>query len=364
MPRLLYNALVEKHERYCEETDVNVQLFLGATIRDDSHASLLRGMDDVLKEIHSYLIPPGRKPLFAPDAYMYSVNVPFCGSYERNCCEVSALENCGLWRCKDFNKPPNVDLGRTLWSGSLETFLTNTPSLLHRFMTIVVVYTRRNQDDSYWNEMQLREQFREFARITCNDPELCCGRCGLLQGDTITWEFKDLHNRQVKGFQPASKEELQERGYWLMDPHHKECSDEECLGRFEAVAASARRAQAVRLEEDAVSARLVEAVTAFDRFVEAEQCCWLVDLQHHHQEFSDEESFGRLKALVASSRRMQAVRLEKDAVSARLVEAADEYARLMEAVTDYDHRGQVVEEDEEGPAENSAEDSAEDSEED
>jgi hypothetical protein len=310
MPRLLYNALVEKHERYCEETDVNVQLFLGATIRDDSHASLLRGMDDVLKEIHSYLIPPGRKPLFAPDAYMYSVNVPFCGSYERNWYEVSALENCGLWRLKHFNKPPNVDPGRTLWSGSLETFPTNTPSLLHHFMTLVVAHTRRNQDDSYWNEMQLREQYRQFARRTCNDPELCCGFCGLLPGDTIIWEFKDVdlwefkdfHNRQVKGFQPAFKEELQERGYWRMDPHHKECSDEECLGRFEAVAASARRAQAVHLEEDAVSARPEEA--------------------------------------------------------------ADEYARLMEAVTDYDHRGQVVEEDEEGPAENSAEDSAEDSEED
>jgi hypothetical protein len=73
MSRLLYNALLEKHERYCEETDVNVQLFLGATIRDDSHASLLRGMDDALEEIQSYLISPEEEPPFVTCMCMYTV---------------------------------------------------------------------------------------------------------------------------------------------------------------------------------------------------------------------------------------------------------------------------------------------------
>jgi hypothetical protein len=245
MPRLLYNALVDAHEKYCEDTDANFHLFLGTTILDYSHASLLRGMDGVLKEIYSSLIPPGREPSFPPCTHMYRVNIRYCGSSFEGNCVVSALANCGGWH--NFNKPPNVDPDRTLWLGSLKTLPSYTRFLMHIFMTHYVVPFGRNDDDSYWNEMQIRERFRKFARINCDNPELCCGRCALLPGDTVTWEFKYVDHRQVKGFQPASKEELQERG-WLMDPQHKECSDEECLGLLEAFAASARREQVMDQE--------------------------------------------------------------------------------------------------------------------
>lgn len=173
-----------KHKHHCEETDVNVYLFFGATIRDDSHASLLRGMDSVLKEIHSYMIPPGREPPFPPCAHMYRVNIRYCGSFECNCV-VSALANCGGWH--NFNKPRNVDPDRALWLGSLTTLPPYTWFLMHIFMTQYGVPLGRNEDDSYWNEMQIRERFRELARIKCSNPELCSGRCALPLGDTIAW---------------------------------------------------------------------------------------------------------------------------------------------------------------------------------
>lgn len=90
----------------------------------------------------------------------------------------------------------------------------------------------------YSDEMQLRERFREFARINCYNPESCRGNCGVLPGDTIVWDFRDDGRREMKRYQPASKEELQERG-WLCT--HAECSDDkECFALLEEFAVSFR----------------------------------------------------------------------------------------------------------------------------
>jgi hypothetical protein len=223
MPRLLYNALVDGYKRNCEVTKDKFQLFLRATVRDDMPASTLRGQEGVLKEIYSFLIPLGGEHPFHPSMAIYRMHIEFCRIREFNF-PVCALENCGGWD-REFNKPVVVvGTNRKFWSGCLNVFSGCSEVLLRYIMHHSSLPWRQNRDGSYWDEMQLRKYFRQFAKDFCSEPDSCRGKCAVLPGDTVIWEFKEDGQREMKRFRPASKAELEDRGF--IRPH-EDCDSEQ-----------------------------------------------------------------------------------------------------------------------------------------
>jgi len=70
-----------------------------------------------------------------------------------------------------------------------------------------------NEDDgSYYTEAQLRRHMREESEFCFGDMG-CRGKCLALPGDTIYWHVLDGFRRVVIGWEPATDEELRERGW-------------------------------------------------------------------------------------------------------------------------------------------------------
>lgn len=79
---------------------------------------------------------------------------------------------------------------------------------------------KKNEDGSYLDEGQLRQLWKDFAVPRyCGSPEgRCHGCCAALPGDTVYWKLTDWGYPESYKYEPATQEELEERGWLQMGP--------------------------------------------------------------------------------------------------------------------------------------------------
>lgn len=212
--QLLYNV----HLRNNKDYQRNFRLFLSATVRNQSPVSLLRNQTDILPKIREFL-KPDKNP------YYYKMSM-FCNAVGGEDVWVEALQQPSP--PEEARPRTRRRLNRRQPRDNRETLACLNSTAMFADM-VILDYMKpsdddnddaepgrgwaflRNQDGTFLNEMQLRELYHDAFT-----DEDCCGCCGVLPGDTVFWKSTESGlslPRQMTRFEPATEEELKERGY-------------------------------------------------------------------------------------------------------------------------------------------------------
>lgn len=80
-------------------------------------------------------------------------------------------------------------------------------------------WTKTSDESSYLNEGQLRRLWKKFCLPRyCENPDRCKGTCAALPGDTIYWRLNEDGYPESYKYEPATQEEIEERGYLNTGP--------------------------------------------------------------------------------------------------------------------------------------------------
>jgi hypothetical protein len=172
------------------------KLFLMATIQPDSPLSKLRGVSNTLELIFDY----SRSQPSEGDFY-YKMGIVMCAGTEH--VHMERLVN------------PEGDNG----FGSLTNNTINGASWFMTKKFLKEYAWGKNDDGSFLNEGQLRQLWNQFVVPRyCGQSESphggrCKGCCAALLGDTVYWRANDLGYPESYKYEPATQEDLVERGY-------------------------------------------------------------------------------------------------------------------------------------------------------
>ena len=173
---------------------------LTATIQPGSPFSKLRGFPNALELIFDY----GRHHPNEDDFY-YKMGIVMCTGTEH--VHMERLMN--LQGGNRFGSLSNNTMGGASW------FMTS--KFLKRYAW------DKNDDGSFLTEGQLRQLWQEFVvpRYCCDSESpqggRCKGCCAALPGDTVYWRFTDYGYPESYKYEPASQEDLVERGYLVVE---------------------------------------------------------------------------------------------------------------------------------------------------
>ena len=76
----------------------------------------------------------------------------------------------------------------------------------------------KDEDGNFLNEGQLRALWRDFVVPQCSLNGRCRGTCAALPGDTIFWRRSDHGYPTSFKYEPATQEDIIERGYLAYGP--------------------------------------------------------------------------------------------------------------------------------------------------
>lgn len=171
-------------------------------------AAKLRGLPDVWKSIFEFA-----RPLDNEGDFYYKMAIVMCMGTEH--VHVEALENndsnsSGRTGTREqqqhFGFLSNQTIGGASW--------VLTKKFLRQYAW------SKNDDGSYLQEGQLRKLWRDFVlEHYCGSPTgRCKGACAVLPGDTVYWRRTSYGYPQSYKYEPATQEDLEERGYLQVGP--------------------------------------------------------------------------------------------------------------------------------------------------
>lgn len=203
MPPLLYNHILRTDPNYQRNFWLLATAATTSRPNETSPAQMLQGQAvPILNRVRAFLKPEWRR-------YNYKVTMNLCSGAEHVVVEALHLGG-GV-----ANNLPEGENGATNVEGfgCLHSMTMLNHVALEHWMNESGIADVVNDDDTFLSETQLRERFYQHMRQEfCISPN-CHGKCAALPGDTVFWIPQEDYGRRYTRFEPATQDELVERGY-------------------------------------------------------------------------------------------------------------------------------------------------------